>query len=364
MPPDLRSLMSDLSLLLDLEVSANTDADSLEERKAFPVGTERTWASGTFKKAENGWIRISGSSKKSKSVEGKKIEKAGKKARVSKPAKPPKELKKTIAAPKSAPSPEPKKPSTTQSKAASGAQSSVSVSAGIQTWTDRLSDSGYRTSTINRAKEASYKYQELGLTEDEATYASTVVHSWADAVYSPAAANLRGAVSSALGIELADEENALDAVSKWAGVNPDDQKNATKEMENAYNGEPPPSPDVIKKSIAKIAKASQDAYDEDPVTLYRGVSGSNAEDAKKSGKLAVACLSSWSESKAIATKFTGKGGRIMKVQIPRSAILMSHRTCPGLLENEKEVVLAVKGAVKCEVLDTNESRDSELRRPI
>lgn len=322
MTPDLRSLMRDLSLLLDLSV------DTLEERKEFPVGTERAWSSGTYKKSKSGWVRVSRQAQPDK---------------VTKPESLP------------LPSPEPE-----PADVASNRSEPQDTSKGTQEWSEQI----VSPTVLKRAQENIPKYEQIGLTKDEAIYASTVVASWADKVYMPGAASLRGAVSSALGIQLADEQDILNIVAERGRAELPLIESSMRAMGHAYNGEAPPPPDVVKKSIAKISKASQDAYDEDPVTLYRGVGYKSALVAMKSGKLAVASLTSWSESEKVAAMFTGSGGKVMKVKVPKASIVLSHRTCPGLLETEKEVVLAVKGAIKCEVLDMKESRNSELRRPV
>lgn len=330
---DLESLMDDLEFLLDI------DADSLEERKAFPVGTKRTWAAGIFKKSKHGWIRISSK----KSTKSKKSGKTGKKKAPSvKPTKSTAKLKKLKPAPLKPAQPAPVPIQKVASRAAPGE---------VREWSAQV------VNYQHKVEKNVPKYREIGLTEDEAVYASTVVASWADMVYMPGAASLRGAVSSALGIKLLDEKNLLNR-SAWHDRSNNWVEKSMNALESAYKGEAPPPPDVVKKSIAKMAKASQKAYKEDPVTLYRGVGKSNAEDAIKSGKLAVASLSSWSESRAIAAQFAEDGGKVMKVKVPRASIMMSHRVCPGLLVDEQEVVLAVKGAIKCEVL--HESKDSEL----
>ncbi len=89
-----------------------TDLNLVVERKAFPVGTKRTWASGTFKKTKTGWVRVAGpkgAAKKGKPAKtktpakGKESTKAKikkkiikPKAKTEKPAKeaPPKEVEK------------------------------------------------------------------------------------------------------------------------------------------------------------------------------------------------------------------------------------------------------------------------------
>jgi hypothetical protein len=78
----LRQLTYELRLWLDLT-----------EGKAFPIGTERTWAKGTFTKTANGWVPVAKSkatkvkkaSAKSKNIQPKSTKSAPKKVAASKP---------------------------------------------------------------------------------------------------------------------------------------------------------------------------------------------------------------------------------------------------------------------------------------
>lgn len=214
-------------------------------------------------------------------------------------------------------------------------------------------------------------YKALGLNEDEATYAATVVERWALDIFAPAAASMRGTVAAVIGRDFDDEARALFHGVKAQELKASTFEKALKAARSSYEGESPPSQSTARSALAKVAKASQDAYDEDPVTLYRGVNPDSAQNAKQSGRLAVGALSSWTESQDVARSFTEISnktsskpskkkiykGAVMKITVPRSAIMLSHRTCPGLLDSEQEVVLASKGAVKCEIVEMHESKN-------
>ncbi len=300
-----RSLLSELVELL-----------SLDERKALPVGTVSTYKDGSkrikLKSGKWGWY-------------GKKH----KLAKLAKLAKKKSKLTKKLAK------------SALGKKAKSGLKQKLSVK------TPDWYNSAFALEKEITTK-AQVAYEKKGFSKDEAAYAASAITEWHTSSVSKGAAHLRGVVSVLIGRSLADEKVALkSALKTYKGHDapPDDGT----EMEHAFKGDPPPKPSVPKSAIAKLTKISQAAYKSDTVTLYRGVEKGVFEDAKNSGALKVGALSSWSESPYIAKTFTGIGGKkggVLKVEVPRKQIAMSYRACPNLLDGEKEVVLACKGAIK------------------
>jgi hypothetical protein len=90
---------------------------------------------------------------------------------------------------------------------------------------------------------------------------------------------------------------------------------------------------------------SQAAHPEPTVTVYRGVRADQAAALRSADHLAVDGLSSWSENPDIARRFASasRGGAVLRIEVPREHIMLSHRTGHysfDHLHNEQEVVIA------------------------
>lgn len=326
----IRSLLDDLSVLLQKE-------DVLDERKALPVGTISTYSNGSkWKKLKSGkWrkLKSKSKSKKSKKSNSGSSKAASIKAKIAKKAKLANKMAKIA------------KMELSVKKSKLLAKADLSISA-APSWYQRESPNDKK-----RQEKAIKDFKNKGFSEEEATYAAASSSDWAASSVSRGAAHLRGAMSAIVGRSLEEEKSALKgALKSYKGHDspPDDGT----EMTKAFKGSPPPNSKVVKTALAKMAKISQKAYKKDTVVLYRGVDRNLFQDAEKSGALKVGMLSSWSESPDIARTFTGnssKKGGVLRVEVPRKQVAMSYRACPSLLQGEKEVVLACKGAIKVKV---------------
>lgn len=109
-------------------------------------------------------------------------------------------------------------------------------------------------------------------------------------------------------------------------------------------------------STAKaIADASQAMYDEEMVTLYRGVQLPERPTPGEAN-LKVDHLTCFSESPHVASRFAkhkeAKHGAVYKVTVPRSSIAASYRAVPDMDEiGEQEVVVVTHGMVRGEILE-------------
>lgn len=112
------------------------------------------------------------------------------------------------------------------------------------------------------------------------------------------------------------------------------------------------------ETVKAVARASQAAHEEEHVTVYRGITGVQAKaliEAHRSGRpleVKVDTTSSFTDDHEIATSFAKNGSTrrvesphavVIKVTVPRSSIVASHRALPEL-RAEREVVLASHGA--------------------
>lgn len=319
----IRSLLNDLSVLLQKE-------DVLDERKSLPVGTISTYNDGSkWEKLLSGkWRKLTS---KSKSKQSKKSDSGSSKAATIKATIPKKAKIAKI------------KLSVKKSKA--GEKTDLSTSA-APSWYQRDSPNDKE-----RQEKTVKDFKNKGFSEEEAIYAAAALSDWGKSSVSKGAAHLRGAISAIVGRPLEEEKLAL-KVALISYSSHDSPPDDGTEMTKAFKGDKPPEPKVVQTALAKMAKISQKAYKKDTITLYRGVDRSQFQDAQKSGTLKVGALSSWSEDPSIAESFTGdddtKGG-VLRIEVPRKQIAMSYRACSTLLQWEKEVVLASKGAIKIKV---------------
>lgn len=106
----------------------------------------------------------------------------------------------------------------------------------------------------------------------------------------------------------------------------------------------------VRATARAIAQASQSAHDSPVVTLYRGVSGAQAEQLRaalasgaSSVDLHTDAIASFTEDPKVARVF-GNGGFILKMDVPREAIVLSHRASSALKKfGDSEVVVATLG---------------------
>lgn len=110
----------------------------------------------------------------------------------------------------------------------------------------------------------------------------------------------------------------------------------------------------VQASVRAMAEASQAHYQEGHVTLYRGLR--NARDnGDGTVSFATDALSSFTSDPKVARKFAKAGGRVVAVQVPRSAIVASHLAVPELdARGEREVVVASRGAFTGRVLEAGQ----------
>lgn len=115
--------------------------------------------------------------------------------------------------------------------------------------------------------------------------------------------------------------------------------------------------DKVSKDFAAMAGVSQAQYDEETVTVYRGVFGEQARQIREAAakgenvEIDVSVLSSFTEDEKIARKFgradledVSKRGLVFKLEIPRQSIIMSHRVAEfPLIKEEQEVVVLTQG---------------------
>ncbi len=115
-----------------------------------------------------------------------------------------------------------------------------------------------------------------------------------------------------------------------------------------------------------ITAASQAAYKDEMVTLYRGVSGEQAnqiKEAMKRGdssiKIAADHITSFTDDKNQAHFFAkGEGGQakgkgvVIKVSVPKSSIVASHLAVKQM-SDEKEVLISSKGGFKLNIGDVH-----------
>lgn len=116
-------------------------------------------------------------------------------------------------------------------------------------------------------------------------------------------------------------------------------------------------------TLRALSKASQAMYEGDHVVLYRGVYGAQAkqirEDLKATGssKVGLGLVSAFSEdlgaSKQFANKDKSARGLIVKLKIPKHAIVASYRALPDgiLLSNEREVLFMSHGSIRVTAAD-------------
>lgn len=106
----------------------------------------------------------------------------------------------------------------------------------------------------------------------------------------------------------------------------------------------------VRATARALAQASQAAHEGATVTVYRGVSGAQAEQIKaaiaagaSTVDLSTDAVASFTEDPKVARVF-GHGGVILKMQVPREAIVLSHRASSALKKfGDSEVVVATLG---------------------
>lgn len=119
-------------------------------------------------------------------------------------------------------------------------------------------------------------------------------------------------------------------------------------------------------TVAAIARVSQSKYEDSHVTVFRGITGKQAQEiieAHKRGggpvNIRTDTTSSFTEDHGIAQKFAREGSTrlkasphavVVKMRVPRESIVASHRAFREL-ESEKEVVIASHGGHSIDLAD-------------
>jgi Dinitrogenase reductase ADP-ribosyltransferase (DRAT) len=103
-------------------------------------------------------------------------------------------------------------------------------------------------------------------------------------------------------------------------------------------------------TAAAIAKVSQSMYDKETVTLYRGVTDRSGLQ-RHTGTIHTDTLASFTDKLSVAQDFAYHGGLVLKVEVPVSAIAVSHKAFEASLSGEGEVIIATRGSVHGEVLE-------------
>lgn len=218
--------------------------------------------------------------------------------------------------------------------------------------------------------------EELG---GNATIANYWITGWAGSSRHPTAAGLRGAVATLLVPEkereaaLAEEvEDILTAQTglkkkirerlREIGMMKDEGMEAIVDKAvragNTNEG---------RRTVQALAAMSQSMHEEETLTLYRGIYGvQGAEMAMytqhgREVELEVGVLTAASESEAEARKavkaFGDGKGVVLKIQVPRSAVILSHRAMPHLGPKQvkigKEVSFATKGQLRVRAEDVS-----------
>jgi len=149
------------------------------------------------------------------------------------------------------------------------------------------------------------------------------------------------------------------------------------------------------EAVYALAAVSQSLYDEDTVTLYRGIKGEYAKDIReaaidavaKSGaldqaelfpkdtplpvayeenlvKVETGVMCSFSEDVNKARGFTGDDGVVMKMTVPKSSILASYRLGSEVMhQGEKEVIVLTKGEFQINPNDIEDAKAKDSASP-
>lgn len=192
--------------------------------------------------------------------------------------------------------------------------------------------------------------------------AITMYSHWEKSTTAPGAALMRGAaVTLAFKDDPAaiqEEREDFKLQQKIGGAFEEGQPLGTpKESRDAF--ERGLTDEQAQRNVKALAVVSQAMYDEDTVTLYRGVTGDQAKEvlASKSDVIDVdvGVLSSFTESSAVAWAFATKRGQttgaIFEMKVPRASIVMSYRVPfapgePSMSPTEKEVIVMTRGMLR------------------
>lgn len=171
----------------------------------------------------------------------------------------------------------------------------------------------------------------------------------------------KGAVGKAFGVPAQNDAGRISRLmqehERKKGGLVRDQKKSSAEGSVDVVGRRLAAGEAHVSTVAAMAKVSQGHYLEDRVTVFRGITGKQAEEiiaAKKSGQpvnIKTDTTSSFTESHGIASQFATHGPSrkvrsahavVIKVTVPRSSIVASHRAFKELAK-EMEVVIASHG---------------------
>lgn len=204
-------------------------------------------------------------------------------------------------------------------------------------------------------KEASYELM-ASVYDADTKLARRAISDWAASSIDKHAVQLRGAVAL-------DIEREADHI-KAAG------SNYSREdiLLQLRRGRDDPAQ---KRAVKAMAAISQSMHDDEMVTVYRGIKERQAKTiSPQATEVSTGSLVSFSEKAEVAAKFAGYNGIVIKTQVPRSAIAVSHRAFEAkekdydsgsLLRGEWEVILHSKGKVSnIKVLTKDEIYEDRL----
>ncbi len=216
--------------------------------------------------------------------------------------------------------------------------------------------------------------QSLGAESASADKMKQAIDSWSGSANSDNALKIRGAAIKVLADGDPAKEKAMLDVALSTGYQgkplPDAQRKA---LESGFNDP------KMSETIEASAKVAQSMYDDEYITVYRGVTGELANktrDAVNKGGTTdvdfdVHSLSCWSESQSVAAGFAGTTGVVVAMKIHRSSIAASHRVPgtnisskpsgdgnhhEGSFANEKEVFVASTGKVTVSLIHDKKTK--------
>lgn len=183
------------------------------------------------------------------------------------------------------------------------------------------------------------------------------ISAWSSSANNPDSMRLRGAAAKLVGESRNDGGAGLHAQFK-------NDKNASgshgasdyskQSMDSGFD-----DPELV-DAVRKSSEVAQSMYDEEYITVYRGIAGDSASKIKSSAKkgdavdFPASALSCWTESHSVAQNF-GSSGVVVSMRVHRSSIAASHRVAgttlnKGSYSHEQEVIIASTGKVRAVVM--------------
>lgn len=185
--------------------------------------------------------------------------------------------------------------------------------------------------------------EDLGADKD---VSKRLVSEWVNAVAPKQSLPFRGAMAKAAGLDISRDVSRMAANEAKIGL--DDEKSLTAKFSKYADSGAKDVKSV--KAVKAMAQLSQSSYKEEQVTLYRGVGSTQAKELHAqlgAGKASLSMdnISSFTDDIKTARNFAMKGkGMVIKVTVPRSSIVLSHRAFSEL-SKEREVVIATRGGM-------------------